>query len=703
MVMKINQCVNVKLGVKSVDNKSVTFIVALRGREGYIPGFIENVSNIYNDYKIIFVIQNDDLPFNKTALYNLVFKYCKTEILVFCDVDIRMKNAIDFIKLFNNLEKPFVPYLTTYNIVNNLPINSNNYFSKRILCTSRELFIKYDGFNGVLSNAVRTEGSVNHIFHKPFKNETIYSGTIKTTKGNIVFSEITDKISCYSFNNIIIEDIINKIPVKTEAPLIRNLFSDIIDGVKKNITFNIATYPKREKALEQCLNILLNINSIDLIRVYLNEYKSVPKCCLNNKIKYVLGKENLKDTGKYFWAGNYKDEYYFTLDDDLGINEEYIENHLELLKKYLNSIFVTLHGKILNKNPKTFRDYTSPIACLKPHPNNTYINFPGTGVSVFDNSRFIIDYKIFEYHGMADLWIAKLLQGWKTPCIVRKHKFEVNALCNDNNESLYGQRRLLHENHVKILNSVDNWELYTEFDYIPTKIEYDYCININSYNRYEMLNDLIEQINLNTKYKILINIFDDCSQDKELYAKIANKFHNVVLYRFSENHGKNKYWEIYDTIFKICKNINAKYFIFLPDDVSLKNNFIKKATDLYDNINDNNKVCMSVLIDELRKWKPCWTNFIPIQLGSVYKTQWNDLCFISEKTLMEKLDYKIENISEIRFNKKNISSGVGQQISQKLHDLGLSMYHSKNSLVIHGNHESKMNKEERKKHKLIAK
>ena len=50
----------------------------------------------------------------------------------------------------------------------------------------------------------------------------------------------------------------------------------------------------------------------------------------------------------------------------------------------------------------------------------------------------------------------------------------------------------------------------------------------------------------------------------------------------------------------------------------------------------------------------------------------------------------------------NLSSGVGQQISTKLHNKNKSMYHTKTSLVIHGDHESKMNFEERKNKPIIT-
>ena len=68
------------------------------------------------------------------------------------------------------------------------------------------------------------------------------------------------------------------------------------------------------------------------------------------------------------------------------------------------------------------------------------------------------------------------------------------------------------------------------------------------------------------------------------------------------------------------------------------------------------------------------------------------------------LNYNIEEISKTRWvGNPNLSSGVGWQLSNRLHNLGKGMYHTKVTMVTHGNHESQMNKLERNKNKLIVK
>ena len=69
----------------------------------------------------------------------------------------------------------------------------------------------------------------------------------------------------------------------------------------------------------------------------------------------------------------------------------------------------------------------------------------------------------------------------------------------------------------------------------------------------------------------------------------------------------------------------------------------------------------------------------------------------------ESLDFKLNPIPLSRWNKNpNISSGVGQQISVRLFEKGLNMYHVINTLTTHGDHKSVILPELRKNEKLIA-
>jgi glycosyltransferase involved in cell wall biosynthesis len=229
-------------------------------------------------------------------------------------------------------------------------------------------------------------------------------------------------------------------------------------------------------------------------------------------------------------------------------------------------------------------------------------------------------------------------------------------------------------------------------------MEYDFCIVINTYNRPELLEKLIEDINKNQKnYNIIIGIFDDCST-----VKHTIKQDNVKKFYMFPNMGKKKYYVTFNASFSFVKSINSKYYIYLPDDVRLIDNFFDEVKRIYESITSTKKICLSILTDN--RINGChWGYNNPKDFGEFLQTQWNDLCFISEKKFFEVLDYKIEEISEKRWMKNsNLSSGVGYQITERLNKIGKFLYHTKKSLVNHGNHESKMNKIERKKNKLLT-
>lgn len=222
--------------------------------------------------------------------------------------------------------------------------------------------------------------------------------------------------------------------------------------------------------------------------------------------------------------------------------------------------------------------------------------------------------------------------------------------------------------------------------------KYDFCIIVTTYNRSEMLEKLLQEIhNQKKNLKILVIIFDD-GGTQEIKIKYPYQ-KKITLY---PNNGKKKYYKIINASFNVIKNVSSEYFIYLPDDVSLTDNFFDEAKRIYESINSPNKICLSILTDG-RINRTNWTDFKSIDFGEYYKTQWNDLCFIAKKNFFERLDYKILPITPKRWEKNpNLSSGVGQQISMRLVSFNLEMFHTKKSLVLHGDHESKMNYHERK-------
>lgn len=194
---------------------------------------------------------------------------------------------------------------------------------------------------------------------------------------------------------------------------------------------------------------------------------------------------------------------------------------------------------------------------------------------------------------------------------------------------------------------------------------------ITTYNRPASLQDLAWQIHGQTKMPILI--FDDCGleQDLELPA-------TVEYFRFSEHHGKKRYYQMISFIFQEVKKRDFQQVFFLPDDVMIKPDFFYRAILIWDSIQDERKICLSLGHDGKRHLEPCWNKFKPKVNGNVVLSGWNDLCFMAERNFFEVLEWDVHTPPA---NWAWTSSGVGRDISKRLFKLRWNMYHVSDSLV----------------------
>jgi len=219
----------------------------------------------------------------------------------------------------------------------------------------------------------------------------------------------------------------------------------------------MATFPARKKEFEQTIKQLISLDIVDIIRVYLNEYTEIPDFAKHEKVHCEVNVPNRKDSGKFFWANTIKNEYYFTHDDDLVPSHEYFINHINCLKKYHNSVFVSNHGKVMKEQPTHFMDILRSATFSQDTKYDIMANNLGTGVMVFDNSKFSIPFELFEYDGMTDLWISYYCQVNNIPCVVREHKKnELTSFISSC--SLWNKRHEMVNEHRIILNKC-KWKI----------------------------------------------------------------------------------------------------------------------------------------------------------------------------------------------------------------------------------------------------
>jgi hypothetical protein len=144
---------------------------------------------------------------------------------------------------------------------------------------------------------------------------------------------------------------------------------------------------------------------------------------------------------------------------------------------------------------------------------------------------------------------------------------------------------------------------------------------------------------------------------------------------FQPHYGKQRYWVTVNNLFH--HRPKADYYFMLPDDFLPKENMIQNAINVWESIQDTQKICLS-----LGEPRPiaCWTRFAPEDKGFVILSQWMDMCFMCENRFFTILHH----IDEIHMNWNSgrvKSSGVGSQISRRLYAMGYNLYQVKESLV----------------------
>ncbi len=213
----------------------------------------------------------------------------------------------------------------------------------------------------------------------------------------------------------------------------------------------------------------------------------------------------------------------------------------------------------------------------------------------------------------------------------------------------------------------------------------------------------------NMKRRVAI-LITTCNREESLRQMIAdlekeNAVYDLKFFIVDDGilkNGKRNYWKTINLLWGKIKNEQFDYYIQLPDDVKLEAHFIQRSIDAWQKITDTKKICLNLFFDNLRKGKTCWTNFWPrlvsYQNKRYLKTQWMDLFYICERNFFTQLQFTVQPIPASRWAyNPEFSSGVGQQLSLRLHTKGFHLYQVTEKLAEHIGDVSIMNPGIRKK------
>lgn len=221
---------------------------------------------------------------------------------------------------------------------------------------------------------------------------------------------------------------------------------------------------------------------------------------------------------------------------------------------------------------------------------------------------------------------------------------------------------------------------------------------IFTYERLDMLTNLVKEVKA-SGHKCLV-IDDGSSYPWKKMEKLA-KQHGFQAFR-TKHYGKEGFFRLWDFALHMVQEeaSDDKPIIFIPDDFS--NIDFAEIDQHHNNLSAFGAYVCNVVNDGRG---PQWTTFKEKQHNNgLTQIGWTDCGFFCDRKVFDWIGYTIDPIPASRFtHNTEISSGVGEQLTKRLNRMGIPVYRPVSSLAYHGEHDSVMHPEHRKKQPLISK
>jgi glycosyltransferase involved in cell wall biosynthesis len=205
----------------------------------------------------------------------------------------------------------------------------------------------------------------------------------------------------------------------------------------------------------------------------------------------------------------------------------------------------------------------------------------------------------------------------------------------------------------------------------------DIVICITSYNRYDNLKSLINQIlTQQTKYNYHILLINDGSTDYR-YNYFFDYSKKLTYVNKIKNGGKNGYYQTINDIWKLIPDYNPEFVIQSDDDFILCPDFIDTLVDEFKSIRFNNHNLLSLC-----------PHLYSFNKNSQSEKFWSDNYTVDGINIMtidvlKHMGYKLKSPGDV--SKSGVSVGVWQQIVKSVKELGGIAKRMDRSLVYHDN------------------
>jgi len=223
------------------------------------------------------------------------------------------------------------------------------------------------------------------------------------------------------------------------------------------ISANMATFPLRKKASIKAIESIYD--QVDVVRIYLNEYESVPKEYIRNKIEVVYSGVDLKSSGKVFWA-NEPNQYYFCIDDDILYPSNYVDSTIRKLQEYDDDVIVSYHGRKFRKGQRVqnyFKGYLEYYHFGQEKIGDSEVEVIGNGVSCWNTNNITVDWTKFSMLHMDDIFVSIQAKQQGKKRMVLEHTKNFLQPIETDNVSLYKTYYRKSAEQTRLFNSVNWW------------------------------------------------------------------------------------------------------------------------------------------------------------------------------------------------------------------------------------------------------
>lgn len=464
---------------------------------------------------------------------------------------------------------------------------------------------------------------------------------------------------------------------------------------------SMASIPERELAMLRAVAALAP--QVDQLAVSLNGYPSIPGKLARwpNVLPTLRPDPNGGDAEKFAavdeWPG-----YVLTCDDDLLYPPDYVAHTLEGIERLGRKRAVSYHGgTTLGWNGSAVAASHKRVRCLGELPEDDLdVNVLGTGVMGYHAARVPVWRSLFRHANMADVQYACHARRMGVPSACLAHAAGwLTDICPREGRRIYEAQR--GRGGYPELNTTEQRAAeIRKFDWLqPPPGRPRVRVSIATCKRPQLLLELLRDLEREAGWvDIELAVYEDplglsdYTEARTLCQRRGWKWH-----RFSQHLGRERFWRLVHRQLTHARGSSAEWYLFLPDDVRLVRHAIPRAIDTWHLLEDPATLTLWRL--QSLEGKANWTGRRPVQNGHATETFHVDGLYLCQRPALDALGWRC---TDPRFPYES-GSGVGRQLSKRLHGAGKRMYRVDSSLVwCTDGGVSVMNPHERQRHPSVA-